>query len=241
MAPPDGMNYKSFRSWYFKEHGGNVGDFIAAWRDYKGGVRPDAAQHARQDDPPGAVEPEPVVEQPTPSPIEVAPAPRDVGQSDEEITVSQPTRPMIRVAPEGEAPEAVQDAPAQLSTVAQPPGPPSDPAEYERLAKRIHRGAAGLLSMQTDGAVKVEEEELRDLDEAGARLVKKYDVKGKLLEWAPEIVYVLTLLWVGMKATTQYLSWKKKQEAPVQAAQVQAEELRKPISQEAAYRDGVVA
>ncbi|MFW5852555.1 MAG: hypothetical protein ACOCUR_00840 [Nanoarchaeota archaeon] len=73
------------------------------------------------------------------------------------------------------------------------------------LAKTIHSVGRNLVSVSTDGGVEIQDDDLEELNNAGAQLLNKYDKDGKLAEYSPEIAYGMTLASI----TTQVMAFRK--------------------------------
>ena len=67
---------------------------------------------------------------------------------------------------------------------------------YYLMVEGFHNTLAGLLHFSSKGKVSIVEDQIKGLNQAGVHLVKKYDDKGLLEEFAPEITYGLALLGV---------------------------------------------
>ena len=90
---------------------------------------------------------------------------------------------------------------------------------YNTVADSIHQALAGIVALTTNKAVQINESQVGRLNESGVALLKKYDTSGKLLEYSPEIAYVLTLADISAQV---YIELKKKrkpkQETPEEKA-----------------------
>lgn len=86
------------------------------------------------------------------------------------------------------------------------PGPGQDAIlMYENVAEAIHQTCANLITLFTENRIKLESDKLKRLNTCGAYILRKYDKDGKILEYSPELAYVLTLadvatmVWVDIK------------------------------------------
>jgi len=131
----------------------------------------------------------------------------------------------LKVASSSESAEKVSD------TIKNNSSAPCDDVElksYKLVIGSIHRSIKGMISALTDGKVKISDEDMNDLNEAGAEVVKKYDVKGWIKEHFPTIAYVFTLISVIMKTSFQYIKWKKEQHATEEAVPSAEDERKIP-------------
>lgn len=78
---------------------------------------------------------------------------------------------------------------------------------YNTVADSIHQALAGIVSLTTNKAVQIDENQIGRLNDSGVMLLKKYDTNGKLLEYSPEIAYVLTLADISAQV---YIEMRKK-------------------------------
>ena len=86
---------------------------------------------------------------------------------------------------------------------------------YKTVADSIHQALSGIVSLATNKKVQIQDNQIERLNESGVALLKKYDTNGKLLEYSPEIAYVLTLADISAQVYIETRKNKKpKQEAP---------------------------
>jgi hypothetical protein len=88
---------------------------------------------------------------------------------------------------------------------------------YNAVADSVHQALAGIVNLATNKTVQINEKQIEKLNVSGVLLLKKYDVDGKLLEYSPEIAYVLTLADIG---TQVYLELRKKRVQQKQEAKL---------------------
>lgn len=82
---------------------------------------------------------------------------------------------------------------------------------YSEVADAVHQTTANLIKLFTENAVIVEKEKLLRLNVAGAKLLRKYDTDGQLLEYCPELAYFFTLADI---ATQTYVIYKRQHPTP---------------------------
>ncbi len=92
---------------------------------------------------------------------------------------------------------------------------------YNTVADSIHQALAGIVSLTTNKAVQIQDNQIERLNDSGVALLKKYDTNGKLLEYSPEIAYVLTLADISAQV---YIELKKKRKPKQEAPQEQPPE-----------------
>ncbi len=136
-----------------------------------------------------------------------------------EIIQSQPrsNEPAATTEPAKPA-EPVKEISAPLPA---PTAPISQPAEdlkkeemYTAIADSVHTALSGIVALMTEKKVQIERDKIERLNKCGVLLLKKYDTSGQILEYSPEIAYVLTLADIGSQV---YIEMKKR--TPKQAPQ----------------------
>jgi len=78
---------------------------------------------------------------------------------------------------------------------------------YTAVADSVHQALAGVINLLTEKQIKIEQDKITRLNDCGVLLLKKYDKGGQLLEYSPEIAYVLTLADIGSQV---YIEMKKR-------------------------------
>lgn len=97
--------------------------------------------------------------------------------------------------------------PCEIEGESSAPSPEENEKIYNTVADSIHQALAGIVSLTTNKAVQIKENQIERLNESGVMLLKKYDTNGKLLEHSPEIAYVLTLADISAQV---YIELKRK-------------------------------
>ncbi len=183
---------------------------------------------------------------------------RDVGRS----SPSAPALAVVVVEPQADAVSMLQDssgaasqgeagaasaaaqpgATAQATVVPSSSVPPSlmDPAErirqYQHLAEAVHLSIANVLGLITEGRVSIEDKQLVRLNECGAHILQKYDKNGQILQYSPEIAYILTLADIGTQVYADFKRQALKEELAKKAEEPKTQAESAPP--EAAATDG---
>lgn len=171
----------------------DIRECAAAWKRQKGAEKPNFSHREH-----GAVHALP----PPPAPKQ---EPSGTGSAEafafEPAEASAPMTVVVEPTKEG---ETGGEAPSQT------PGPvagPPPPDRYLVMARGIHRLERDLLKSFTNGRVHLDDELLRDLDQAGAELLRKYDPDGQVAEYGPEIGY----LAAQASVVFQYIAYKREE------------------------------
>lgn len=132
----------------------------------------------------------------------------------------EPKEPEKPVEQEPEKP-VEQEAESEERPQEKPVRPRRTPEQlYTDVADAVHQTAANVIALLTEDRIRLEESKLGRLNTAGAHLLQKYDKDGRLLEYSPELAYVLTLADIGTQVYADIKRERREREKQQEKAAV---------------------
>lgn len=114
--------------------------------------------------------------------------------------------------------EKTLEQPVKSSVPGLPMPTPEAQEMYEAVADAVHQTGANLCRVFTQERVSVQPEYIQRLNKCLVLLLRKYDKDGTVLEYSPEIAYVLTLADIATLVMADYQRQKEKEKATVEVS-----------------------
>lgn len=173
-------NFKDFRKDYIKNLKGkkfNVKEFNKAWAEYKNKNVPK-------------------IETPKVEKVEEIKTPEIETKTDSDFTVEKQSGDMIDSSNPIESIKTESESVKKAENIRNDTVSTDD--SYVMVANSVHEAIYGIAKLVFPN-VKVTDEQLKRLNDSGAKLLKKHDDGGMVEEYSPEMAYGLTILSIGVE------------------------------------------